>query len=504
MKKLIVVFMVISGVTFAGYLPGGGAGVKAEFETKETKFLVSVKDFGAVGDGSTDDTSAIQSALSSVATNQMPLYLPHGIYKITTNLYYQSAISGVLIFGDGEGRSIIQSVATNYSGIKVLKSGTSWAEALTIKNLSIIGAGNTSVSSGVSGSGIEIENHSSNLARLHLEGVKVSRWNNGLLCGGADQLQIENSQFDYNEIGLNFYGVLNAALVQSSSLNNNFGTNVVSSAGRGLNIIGCDIGGTYAKILISLNGCMAASIIGCNFEVSKNTIYAIKNTAVDSQMTIASCYFLGIGTPTNDIIFVGRNNAIISGCFSSSISTNSSLVYRDHQYSNISGTQSEARDDGSVRLSGSDGFTWLNPFSQISSEYLGDIAPTDRTRFRVVNVIGTTANAEDNILVDWREMNAGVPTMHQSSIINDYVWFTTNRTWTVDQNYSNGVNLVFGTNTGTRIGTNSLQKLSLWGVNPVVQPANVANATNEAHAITQLNDLLAKLRAVGVISTNTP
>jgi hypothetical protein len=44
--------------------------------------VVNVKDFGAVGDGVTDDTAAIQAAINSTATNNKLIFLPEGQYLI--------------------------------------------------------------------------------------------------------------------------------------------------------------------------------------------------------------------------------------------------------------------------------------------------------------------------------------------------------------------------------------------------------------------------------------
>jgi hypothetical protein len=62
-------------------------------------------------------------------------------------------------------------------------------------------------------------------------------------------------------------------------------------------------------------------------------------------------------------------------------------------------------------------------------------------------------------------------------------------------------NITVGTTTGTKIGTATTQKLGFYNATPVVQPAAVANATDAASVITQLNDLLAKLRTLGIIAT---
>ena len=62
-------------------------------------------------------------------------------------------------------------------------------------------------------------------------------------------------------------------------------------------------------------------------------------------------------------------------------------------------------------------------------------------------------------------------------------------------------NIIAGTTTGSKIGTATTQKLGFWNATPAVQPAAVADATSEADAVTKLNDLLAKLRTIGVIAT---
>jgi hypothetical protein len=62
-------------------------------------------------------------------------------------------------------------------------------------------------------------------------------------------------------------------------------------------------------------------------------------------------------------------------------------------------------------------------------------------------------------------------------------------------------NITVGTTTGTKIGTATTQKLGFYNATPVVQPAAVADATDAATVITQLNALLAKLRTLGIIAT---
>ncbi|KAF2461924.1 exo-beta-1,3-glucanase Exg0 [Lineolata rhizophorae] len=58
---------------------------KPQYEDLSASSFVHIKDQGAVGDGSTDDTAAIQSAIDSVADDQI-LYFDHGAYLITDTI----------------------------------------------------------------------------------------------------------------------------------------------------------------------------------------------------------------------------------------------------------------------------------------------------------------------------------------------------------------------------------------------------------------------------------
>jgi hypothetical protein len=78
--------------------------------------MVNVRDYGALGDGVTDDTVAVQAAIN-VARNttpmKSPVYLPVGAYKITRSLDATGFGSiGPAFYGDGVGASQISAVLT--------------------------------------------------------------------------------------------------------------------------------------------------------------------------------------------------------------------------------------------------------------------------------------------------------------------------------------------------------------------------------------------------------
>jgi hypothetical protein len=81
--------------------------------------VVSVLDFGAVGDGDTDDTDAFQDALNTGKS----VYVTSGNYLINNMITVQN---GQLLFGDSPTKSILQiKVATvNMSALGIVKLGT--------------------------------------------------------------------------------------------------------------------------------------------------------------------------------------------------------------------------------------------------------------------------------------------------------------------------------------------------------------------------------------------
>ena len=82
-------------------------GVSSQLEHKINKhdLVISVIDFGAKGDGVTDDTQAFQNAINLSASNGRSLFIPPGKYLISSTLNIKNA--GFTMFGSNSRDSMI-------------------------------------------------------------------------------------------------------------------------------------------------------------------------------------------------------------------------------------------------------------------------------------------------------------------------------------------------------------------------------------------------------------
>ncbi|KAL1895480.1 hypothetical protein Sste5346_005288 [Sporothrix stenoceras] len=81
--------------------------------------FVSVRDFGAAGDGKSDDTAALNEALESAAASGKVLFFPYGVYVVTNTVHIpvNSRIVGQA-WATMEGRGSRFSWNTNYTAVK--------------------------------------------------------------------------------------------------------------------------------------------------------------------------------------------------------------------------------------------------------------------------------------------------------------------------------------------------------------------------------------------------
>lgn len=120
----------------AGYV-GTSSSTRTALIARE--LWINAKTYGAVGDGVTDDTAALQSALTAAQNAKAGLFIPQGTYKITSTLttaqqFYQPNIMGA------NARGTILAGSGAFSILKMLGGSGSLAVA-KIGNIAFTGAG---------------------------------------------------------------------------------------------------------------------------------------------------------------------------------------------------------------------------------------------------------------------------------------------------------------------------------------------------------------------------
>ena len=100
--------------------------------------IFNVKDFGAIGNGSTDDTAAIQAAITATQDSRGALYFPPGTYKVTSTL----TITGSLrIYGEARYGTSITWTNTTLNVITVTTPNQVAFEGLTFTGPAVATAG---------------------------------------------------------------------------------------------------------------------------------------------------------------------------------------------------------------------------------------------------------------------------------------------------------------------------------------------------------------------------
>ena len=119
---------------------------KPQYEDVAASSITSLRTAGAKGDGSTDDTSAIQDAVTKAASSGNVLFIDQGTYKVTSTLYFPPGLKIV-----GEAYPVIMASGDAFSDVsnptpvvQVGKSGDSghieWSDTLVSTTGSAPGA----------------------------------------------------------------------------------------------------------------------------------------------------------------------------------------------------------------------------------------------------------------------------------------------------------------------------------------------------------------------------
>lgn len=254
-----------SGGTTVPYLPTG-TGAAATTVQEKLREIVSVTDFGAVGDGSTDDATAIQAAITYACSVIGSVYFPKTGnlgYKIGTGL---SVTAPIRLFGDSADGSYLNT-ASDINAITF----TNAASGASIEDLQIIGPGTgTSTKSGV----VASNSHDLTITRCYIRAWKYGVYflqNSGSCYNNSirDSRIVSNGTANiYCEAETNALGVFGTQFGGGAATGIRFyGSNSLSVIGGG-----CE-GNTLSAIDIDAGSALqvGAAILGVHFEANTSS-----------------------------------------------------------------------------------------------------------------------------------------------------------------------------------------------------------------------------------------
>lgn len=281
----------------AQYNQGAGTAVTRTIQERLQDF-VSVKDFGAVGDGVTDDTAAIQAALNA----SKRVYIPPGTYMVFAHTVPGGGLGGVKPNSDSEiifHRDAFLKAITNDADLYSIIDLTNKTN-VRIENCNLIGDRDTHTgTTGEFGMGVFIRNGSN----ITIDGGKITNcWGDGIYVGQAsstgspEDVSIRNLVCDNNRrnnltviAAVGLY-VENCTFSNANGTNPQYGVDIEPNnangnlqniyfvccrfinnvnAGFGINLSGLTSASAFARsISITIQNCFASGNVD-NYEVSR-------------------------------------------------------------------------------------------------------------------------------------------------------------------------------------------------------------------------------------------
>jgi len=387
----------------ASLLPYTPAGTGAVARTVDAKLgeVVSVKDFGAVGDGVTDATTGIQAAIDAVnAAGGGIVKIPTGVFRVTQALILYSDIS---IIGDGKA-SALHLVTTARTGL-LQAIGTQIAplSRITIRDLSLVGdavfsGGTPSV---INGGGIDFQ--------FTDDCVIDAVWVSGFSDGGIAFINgnyncISNCRVRYTAQNISF--TANTIDVYGNVMTNNVCTDTGTYNGLHLEgSFGAGLGdGKVFGTVIANNVVHTIRECGINIELAPNTVCS-------GNTVIAAGY---AGTAVNmGIKLFGSYQSSVVGNIVKDATGYGIVIGADSGNSTISGNTTINNTNGSLLLTDNSTTATLNVTISSNNFNEGDFITSGNvsinTKMYGIVKFANVANS-DTTTLDWYEEGSFTPT----------------------------------------------------------------------------------------------
>lgn len=452
--------------------------------------VFNVVSFGATGNGSTDDTTAVQAAINAAnAAGGGTVSFPTGTYKISAVL---TLFSGVSLLGYGALSSIINQTSTTAHGV-TFTSGSLANATLSIQALGISGP--------TTGSGNGINMAGEPLVYVSIRDVAVQNFGaTGIYLGGSIVSTLERTTSTTN--GLHGFWIDGTnSFVTSTSLINCY-ANDNPAAGYYF----------FKATYCSLDGC-ASDSNGIGYLLSTVSAFSANGSGAESSQSHSVSGYPGVSWKIIGDNVIGTAGVALNGCYSYDVhdigywitgtSVGVTLTSCADNTPHSGATASLQVDSAAIvsilqcDLAGT--VTVTGALSNLgdpalSYQYLRNVYANTFIATDSPTSIGTsnsnilmTASGGANFIESVGVNNSGAAalTIGSQFLGVEYVGFSAAGTATFPNavvasggiTMADATNLAVGTTTGTKIGTATTQKLGLWNVAPVVQPQTAGTTT---------------------------
>lgn len=280
-----------------------GSGAASRSTRSKLRDGLSVKDFGAVGDGSTDDTNAINNALSAAATTGGSVFLPQGTYKVTNTLVVPA---GVHFYGLGRLSKIASSIL-QASLVELVRLNGDYA---SISKMWLTGRGQvTNAADANRGIWIGAANHTTASSYCQVEDMTIDQFTGNGVSGVYTFSVIKNNTIINNtDAGIFLPPTCTDNLVEGNTCNGSRYSGIDLNGARN-RVIGniCNNNGGGNLDQASWNGIMLSSIDASN-PCNLNTV--IGNWCKANQGSGIRVYANTAGTPAGPYGNIIKGNVV--------------------------------------------------------------------------------------------------------------------------------------------------------------------------------------------------
>jgi hypothetical protein len=287
------------------------------------ELVVSVKDFGAVGDGTTDDTTACQAASDRVkARGGGWVFWPKGTYKITSPITGDTA--GVSHRGAGRGISVIKNFSTTGNALSISIGAGSTDGKVVIQDLSIT-ANTTS-----SGTALLVSNGN----RVKVENVSVALHRTGIGLAGTTEPRVVGCTVESTDDNAAAVGVSVGARGRVDDCNVISGTvngTGISLASADARVIDCYVEKFVTGVSLAGQGCQARGTVSS----TNTTAFSLGAASTICEACLASGATTGysVGAVAAASVTLSRASACTTD-----LSVNASATLFEDRGNSFSGT----------------------------------------------------------------------------------------------------------------------------------------------------------------------